>query len=173
MSRQELLVVMIRLFALGLFLLTLRNVPSALINMQGVEGLPSSAIAFVIVTHVGILFVATALWRFPYGVSALLLPTVNRTVSSFSWSQSDVVETGSIVIGLFYALYALSDLVYWVSYLIAFGAINAPDTFLVPDQWAGVITTVVESGLALYLIFGATGISRFVQATRSAGRTAV
>jgi hypothetical protein len=127
-------------------------------------------ITVVVVSHVALILLAVALWKFPFGVASLLLPKA-ETQPSLPWSQQQVIETASVLIGLFYMFYAVSDLLYWFSYSVAAGALGDPQTPpLAADQWASIITTVAEVAISFLLIFGASGVARFIHATRYAGK---
>lgn len=170
MTRHELLVVTIRLFAIALVLYTIRGFPTSLDALSVGPETPVTS-TLVVTVHLALLLVAVALWKFPAGVAALILPTSGAGTPGISWSQESVVETASIVIGLFYLAYAVSDLIYWFSFCVAWSKLE-PGTFhLDASQWAGIITTIFEVVIALYLILGSRGVARLVRITRYGGRT--
>lgn len=169
MTRYEALAAAVRLFAVGLVLLTIRDVPTAILMLT--QAPTSSGIVIVVASHIALILVAIALWKFPFGIAALLLAREAAETSQVPWSQQHVIETASIVIGLFYMFYAASDLLYWITYGIAAAGLDEPQALpLTADQWAGIITTVAEVALSLALLFGASGVARFVHATRYAGK---
>jgi len=169
MTRHETLAVAVRLFAVALVLLTLRDVPATILALNQTP--TNAGFVIVVASHIAVILVAVGLWKFPFGVAALLLPQHASEAPGLPWSQKQAIETASIVIGFFYAFYALSDLLYWITYGVAVAAldeVHAPP--LTADQWAGTITTVAEVVMALTLIFGASGVARFIQAIRYAGK---
>ena len=171
MTRRDILVVTVRLFAVAIVLYTVRGFPTSLAALNFAPAETPVTSTFVVGVHVALILIAAALWKFPNGVAAMLLPSSAAEETTFPWSQDKVIETASVVIGLFYLAYALSDLIYWFSFFVAWSKLEPGAFHLNAEQWAGIITTIFEVGLALYLVFGSQGVVRLVRATRYAGRT--
>jgi hypothetical protein len=164
MTRHEALAVAVRLFAIGLVLFTVRAFPGSLFALSYVQADESWRIGALLVVDAVVILVAVALWKFPFGIASLLLPRT-ESYPSLPWTQESAISTASIVIGLFYLTYAFSDLLYWFVFVVA--ASNSDGGLrLEADQWAGIIATPLEAGLALFLIFGAKGVARLVHAAR-------
>jgi len=169
MSKRELLAVAVRLFAIGVALLILRSVPGSIAAIEaespwGHWVLGASYAVFALI--------AWALWQFPFAVAALLLPKEDAPLSVVPWSRQDAVETGSIIIGLFYLYYALSDSVYWLVFCISLANYEGGSVDITPEHWAGIVTTVFEVMAAFFLIFGARHMARFIHVVRYAGKQA-
>jgi len=165
MTRNEALAVAVRLFALVVILWSLRSIPASWSTLSYSQADNIPGVAFVIFTHVLLILIGVALWRFPQGISALLLPKPSGTAPTIPWSQEATIELASIVIGLFYLTYAISDLLYWLPFLIASANMEG-GVRLDADQWASIIATPLEAAVALVLIFGSRGVARLIRSAR-------
>lgn len=169
MTKRELLTVAIRLFAIGLALSIVRSIPGTALAFESSQVEPSAGPWLVAASYALAVAVALICWRFPLAVAALLLPKADASVELVPWSQQSAVETGTIIIGVFYLYYAASDLVYWMAFWVAYTNYEDAIAPISPDQWASIVTTVFEVVLAVGLVLGARRIASVIQSVRHAG----
>ena len=171
MTRTEALVVAVRLFAIAIVLYSIRAFPGSLaaVSFAPIEAPMTTTVLVGI--HLAMIVLAVGLWKYPYGAAALLLPPPSGTTEEkLPWTQDSAIETSCIVIGLFYLTYAISDLMYWISFLVAWSRL-APGEFRPnAEQVAGMFTTLIEVVLALFLIVRASGVARVIRKVRYAGQ---
>lgn len=168
MTKRELLTVAIRLFAVCVALYIVRSVPTTVLALESAQGEPSAGPWVIAATYAVVFTILFICWRFPLALAALLLPKPDASAEVVPWSQHGAIETATIIIGLFYFYYAISDLVYWVAFWVAYTNYKDAIAPLAPDQWASVVTTIFEVILAVALVFGARRIASFIRRDCSA-----
>lgn len=163
MSREDLVAVGIRLFAIYLALASLRMLAGIIALMSQPEGMTFGS-GLLTNASVVALFLAVAawLWTFPLSVARRLLPVMKEARSEDSAGPAVLVSVALTLMGVWLLAGALVDGTYWVTWVAmvrssGFEAIPFND-----DQIANMVATGVELVLALVLIFGASGLRRLL-----------
>ncbi|WP_407353290.1 hypothetical protein [Luteimonas sp. R10] len=164
MSREDLVAVASRLFAVFLLVTIARSFPSAaaLLSQEGHR--PSLAlVAIVLIAGVAI---CAVLWFFPLTIARKLLPVMKEPRSETSMSSSAALSVGLTLLGVWVLAYAIPDAIYWMTRFLLIHRIDDAHYAWGPEQIASVATTVAEIALAAWLIFGSSGIRRLIYKCR-------
>jgi hypothetical protein len=142
----------------GLFA-AITNDPTALIS--------TSAVWFLALLQLAI---CGALWFFPATLAVRLLPSIRSEPKTAPPPQLVEWQTlGVICIGLWGLSRAIPDAVYWVTFYNMHLKANYGVSDLNAAQKAGIVTTVAELLIGLWLLFGAKGFAAFLFKARTAG----
>ncbi len=114
------------------------------------------------------LFAFLVLWFFPLTVARKLLPVMKKPGKPISKEGASLIEIGCTLLGLWLFARALSDAIYWGVYILAIYQQDY-DFSLSPETIAAIVATVVELGVAIWLIFGQQGILHAFKKLRTAG----
>ena len=108
------------------------------------------------------------LWFFPRSIARTLQPALAQTQveAAPSWGQWQILTL--IALGLWLLTRAIPDAVYWLTLHSLLNQSNRVWDVLQPDQKAGMVATVVELGLGVWLLFGAQGFAAFLFRARTA-----
>lgn len=169
MRKEEIVAVIIRLFAIVLGLYAISRLPSlAMYLHENQSGDPSYLIMFGIS---GLLvFVAVALWKFSMFFACQLVSKEQGEIPLVAWTSTDVLETGFILLGVYFAYDALSDLFYWLFVWMLADNYLGQGLPLEAEQWANIYSTIIEIIIVIGLIFGARGLANFIRMLRYAGQ---
>ena len=160
MSREDFVAVASRLFSIYLLFNIIRNVPGALQLFSQDQGAAWAGL-FVLVLVIG-LVVCAFLWFFPLTVARKLLPVMREPRSETSIDSSVALSLGLTLIGAWILAYALVDSVYWLTLLIRTKQIDTTNFEWSHEQISGMVATVAELVISLWLIFGNSGIKRLI-----------
>ncbi len=164
MSREDFVAIAARLFAVFLLLTVLKQVP---VTLQFISQDSSDAwvapYTFVLIAG---LVLCAILWFFPLTVARKLLPVMREARSEQSLDASIAMSVGLTLIGVWVLAYGLVDAVYWVTMFLRLGLSEVSYSQWPHDHVAGLLATVVEVLIAIYLIFGSSGIRRLIQRYR-------
>jgi len=165
MSREDILTVALRLFAIYLLIGALQLVGQAFatdINLP-----TSSLIVAITLSVIFPLIVAVMLWCFPLRIAAKLLPVMSERPTTLSTNTVPALEIGCILIGLWLLASSLSDTTYWVVTLIA-ALNNEWGLQIIPTQdLANMTATLMQLMLSVWLLLGYRGVLKFIQRLRS------
>ncbi len=168
LSREEIVAVAVRLFAIFLAVQAIRLATQAI---SADSGVPISEFAVGIVLTVIFPFAAAVLlWLFPLSIASTLLPINKNKESLFSNSNTNsILEAGCILIGLWFLASALTDTFYWVVILIVSirGDYGIEDLRTV--DIANIIATGVQIFVSLSLILGYRRILSAINSLRFKG----
>ena len=167
MSREDIVAIASRLFALFLVVLGFRSL-AALVKFAGSPDSTTALIAFVVVVALVPLVIAALLWFFPLTVARKLLPVMRTPAPSLSIG-GDVMPVALTVMGLWVLATSLSDFVYWLTLLLYASHSTIPVEFP-PEQKARIASTVIELGIGIWLVFGAKGLGSLLLRLRYAGQ---
>lgn len=169
MRKEEIVAVIIRLFGIALGLYAISRLPSwAMYLHENQSEDPSYLILFGVS---GLLvFVAVALWKFSMFFARQLVSKEQGEMLNVAWATTDVLETGFILLGVYFAYDALSDLFYWIFVWMLADNYLGQDLTLEAEQWANIYTTIIEMMIVIGLIFGARGLANFIRMLRYAGQ---
>ena len=159
MSREDLIAVAARLFAVFLLVTTARTVPSA-IALLGQGGQPP--VLLVGLVTASSVAVCALLWFFPLTIARKLLPAMSEPRSEAAMSGPVALSVGLTLVGVWVLAYALPDAIYWSTWAIATRRAGSAYVEWGPEQIASIATTVAELVLAAWLVFGSSGIKRLI-----------
>lgn len=175
MNRNEVAATALRIFALVIFIYGIRELLPAMFmyldkvaNIKGTGAFGYTGLFGVIGISVLIFIVAPLLWFLPYTIASIILPKEKFKAEEHKWSNEHFLSCGFVILGVYFLYYVISDAVYWfyiTNYPIQnfFGVVTGYTTQpLNVDQHAGIVSTVVEFFLSVFLIFGASGISKLI-----------
>lgn len=164
MSREDVVAIAVRLFSIFLLLGVLRQLPGtiALFSLDMDRGL---AVPALLLLFLGAL-VGVLLWFFPLSVARKLLPVMREPRSEQAMDARIALTVGLTLIGVWVLAYALVDAAYWFTLFVRTRHPGAVYFEWSHEQVANVVATVVEVAVAIWLIFGASGIRRLIHRYR-------
>lgn len=160
MSREDVIAIAVRIFAIFLLVTVVRSFPSAiaLIDQEG----PKPSLVLVGVVSVCSLALCAFLWFFPLTVARKLLPAMREPRSETAMSGSVALSVGLTLLGVWVLAYALPDAIYWVTLFLLSRQIGAGPIEWQHEQIANIVATAGQLALAVWLIFGSSGIKRLI-----------
>ncbi len=163
-SREDVVAICTRLFAIFLALVAVRSgVQAAVQNIGQID-----RVIWLLAESALPLAVAILLWLFPLTVARKLLPVMRTDRTPISSEGTPLIEIGCTLLGLWLLAAAISDAVYWSAYL--FLAFRLGDVHAIsPESKGAIIATVVELAVALWLLLGYNGILGAIRRFRVAG----
>ncbi len=164
MSREDLIAVAARIFAVFLLVTVARSFPSAIALLD--QGEPRPSLILVGLVLASSAAVCAVLWFFPLTIARKLLPAMSEPRSETSMSGSVALSVGLILLGVWVLAYALPDAIYWATLFVLTRQADAAYFEWGQEQIASIATTVAELALAVWLIFGSSGIKRFIHRYR-------
>lgn len=165
MSPHQALALGVRLFAIWFALVTVREVLAFLGSWRSWDD--TQALLFLIGGSILTLVIVLVLWLFPKSIARGLLPTSNDASTQTS-SYQMWFTLGTALIGLWFVASAITPILRNLSVMYIFTSElrNLEDLRLLK---VGIFYYVVELVLGLCLLFGASGITKFVSWARRAG----
>jgi hypothetical protein len=148
------------MFSVFLLITAARYIPSTIALYSQAELRPSWILIGLITTTV--VAVCAYLWFFPLTVARLLLPVMREPRSETSLSGSMAFSVGLTLLGVWVLAYALPDAVYWGTLFLLTRQIDDVYFSWTEEQIASIVSTGAELALAIWLIFGSTGIKRLI-----------
>src|SRR5690606_34094451 len=106
--------------------------------------------------------VCAILWFFPLTVARKLLPAMSEPRSETSMSGSVALSVGLTLLGVWVLAYALPDAIYWATIFLLTRGPEFGHFEWGHQQIASVVTTAAELALAIWLVFGSSGIKRLI-----------
>ncbi|MCD9088630.1 hypothetical protein [Stenotrophomonas sp. SY1] len=164
MSREDVVAVGVRLFALFLLLLVARSFPSAIALFQ--QGGDQAALITIVLVMAASLAVCALLWFFPLSIARKLLPAMKEPRSESAMSGPVAFSVGLSLLGLWLLTRAIPEAFYWVTLVLLNRRNDAAYVAFDHDQLARIVLTVAELALAVWFIFGANGIRRLIERFR-------
>ena len=164
MSREDLVAIASRLFAVFLLVTTARSFPSAAALLTQESHGPS--LALVAVVLLAAIAICALLWFFPLTIARKLLPVMKEPRSEEAMSSSVALSVGLTLLGVWVLAYALPDAIYWITRFLLIRRMNVEHYVWGPEEIANVITTLAELVLAAWLVFGSSGINTLIHRFR-------
>jgi hypothetical protein len=114
--------------------------------------------------------ICAALWFFPVTIATALLPSYSKPPDPENPPRLLEWQTlGVICIGLWALTRAVPDLIYWSAYMsMAFEGDSSLGE-LSADQRAGLVSTLAELAIGIWLVLGAKGMAALLFKIRTAG----
>ena len=159
MSREDFVAIASRLFSIFLLVTVARTVPATSAMFD--QGLGVSWILTGLIVA-SVVAVCAFLWFFPLTVARMLLPAMNEPRSETAMNGPVTLSVGLTLLGVWVLAYALPDAVYWASLFFLTRQVDDGYFSWTNEQVASIATTAVELALAIWLIFGSTGIRRLI-----------
>jgi divalent metal cation (Fe/Co/Zn/Cd) transporter len=159
-SREDYVAIASRLFAIFLFVMVARSIPSA-IALIGQEG-PQPSLWLVGLVLASGIAICVVLWLFPLTIARKLLPVMKEPRSDSQMSESVALSIGLTLLGVWVLATALPDLIYWGTLFQLSRQIEYGEFDWGAEQIAGITSSVAELALALWLIFASSGIRRLI-----------
>ncbi len=154
MSREDIVAVAVRLFAVYLVLLAVRFAAQALVS-EGVE--PLQRAVWLFAGAVAPLAAAALLWNFPLTVARKLLPVMRTPGTPLSSAGASIVEIGCTLLGLWLFAAVVPDAVHWAVYLFLMFRQDAIYE-LTAEHWGPIAAIVAEFAVAFWMMLGYAGI---------------
>lgn len=167
MSREDIVAIAVRLFAIFLGIYVLRTL-FGFVQFTSEMTFDAKAI-LVSVAVVGAMAGAVVLlWFFPLSVARKLLPVMKEPRSEPNVGVDTLFALALVLMGLWILANAVIDGIYWISTLLAMRSVDIQFSTLTPSDKAAMVATVVETIIAMFLILGSTGIRNVVYRFRNA-----
>lgn len=164
MSREDVIAVASRLFAIFLVISAVRLIGTAVQTEREVSGLDAGLVYHVLPIAVPYLMAAAGLWYFPLSIARKFLPVMRDSGPPISAAGADIAAIAFSVLGMWTLASAISDGVYWVVFVTA--SENGERFALTVGQKARIISLVVEAGIGVYLILGSRGLATILRKLR-------
>lgn len=140
--------------------MVVRTLPGAiaLIDHEG----PRPSLVLVGIVSLLSLALCALLWFFPLSVARKLLPAMREPRSETAMDGSVALTVGLTLLGVWVLTAALPDAIYWMTLFLLSRRIDAGHIDWQHDQIANILATAGQLALALWLIFGSSGIKRLI-----------
>ena len=160
----QIIALFVRLFAIAIVLFSIRQLATTVTYYQ--EWGSPFALWITGLTLFVLFLVAAILWKFPLTVAKKIYVQDSDPESATQWNVESLYELGFVLIGIYIVYTAATALLYWWLYsVLASEAFENRSIFNV-DNKASIILSVVEFGIGMWLIFGATGLFMPLPATK-------
>lgn len=167
MSREDIVVVAIRLFAIFLLITALRFAAQAI---GAPFDIPIGDLIWGIALTAAVpLVAAVLLWFFPSSIATKLLPVMESPGTPISANGATALDVGCTLIGLWLLASALADAGYWTIILMAAAHNDWADGALATEDIANIIATLLQVLVALWLLLGYRQILKVLHELRSHG----
>ena len=160
MSREDVVAVACRVFAIFLLVTVLRSAPSAIALLDNDETQPGlSLVLFVMASTVGL---CALLWFFPLSIARKLLPAMKEPRSEAPMNGPVALTVGLTILGVWVLATAVPDAIYWATLFVATSHIANDYFSWTHEQIADIVATITQLIIATWLVFGSSGIKRVI-----------
>ena len=177
MTATQLVAVCVRIGGILIFLTMLPLLPQGLLILVGTSNSGPMQAWWILTIQVIWLSAALCMIVFPQTVAGNWLARHRDQPLSLAWTKSEAESVVFTLLGLLSCLWAVRESAYWLALYLIGTAIaderSPPLAILRPDQYAGMVGTVVELLLGLWLLFWATGLRRLLRWARHGGPSGV
>ena len=167
MTPLQLVTLAIRLVALIWAVLVISNAHQW-IPYLGDDELGNAASRFAFVAALQLL-VCVALFVLPATIATMLLPSLKSAKAPEPTYPVEWQTVGVICVGLWVLTRAIPSAFYWATYYFVSRGSGLDEFASDPQHIAGIVTTVVEIALGLWLTIGGKGVAAALLRIRSAG----
>jgi hypothetical protein len=165
MSREDVVAVASRLFAIFLVVSTLRTMGST-IQTERDLGSVGGLIYYTLPIAIPSILAAGLLWYFPLTIARKLLPVMRDSGPATVVGNDDIAAIAFSVLGMWTLASAISDAAYWVVFLYGyFQQGMALSAWAIRDK-ARLFGCIAQIVIGLYLLFGANNLSAFLYKIR-------
>lgn len=170
MNREQIVGLAVRLFAIFLVVYTLRYAMS-LVSFATLDPPDYVSSAFIVLFGLAPILIAILLWRFPLTIASILIPQIKAGTKPVALGEVEAQVIAFSILGLWVLVSAIPDIFYWVTYVyriksVGFGQVR---TELTPQNIAGIVSTIAQFILGVWLLLGSRGLVGMVQKLRHAG----
>lgn len=161
MSREDIIAVALRLFALFLVVTAIRHA-AGLLSLGRFEELTAVMLLGTATIMALTLAFAAVLWYFPLTIARKLLPSLRDSATPLSPAGHQVQEIAIVVLGLWVLASALPDTAYWLSLVMLTSGVGYEGFSWLPENKASITATAVEIVIGFVLVLGARGLSNLL-----------
>ncbi len=167
MTPQQILIVVVRLFAISWFVVSIEHLVRTLrmISQYNLGGLDRLTVALPVLQ----LIICAGLWFFPATLSRRLLKGGNGPGSVEVPALAEWQSVAIVVLGLWTLSKGIPDAVYYITYFLTYDESVMSARDLMQEQWPYMAATLVEITIGIWLIFGARGLVAMLASVRNAG----
>lgn len=162
MSREDIVAVGIRVFAIFLLVTVARWVPGAVALMGQDPLLPSPSPVLIGLVLASGIAISAYLWFFPLTIARKLMPAMREPRSEEAMSGSVALSVGLTLLGVWVLAYAVPDAIFWATFFWMVHRSGDMYAAWTPEQIANVVSTGAQLVLAAWLILGSSGIKRMI-----------
>jgi hypothetical protein len=155
-NREDIVAVLVRLFAVYMLFVVIRAVP-ALASTSAESGDATATIA-IAASLVAVGLLTALLWFFPLTIARKLLPAATDSTSGTALGAPAAWSLAICALGLWVLTSALADAVYWIVFYFRTRELGLELAQYSPGDQAGMAATLVELALGVILTFGSTGL---------------
>jgi len=167
MSREDIVAVASRLFAVFLVVVVLRMASGIFHTLPTFES-TARFVLFLGFATIPALAIAALLWFFPLSVAKRLLPVMKTPRPPVDAASPTAMELALTAMGFWLLAGGLIDAIYWIVMVIHI--VNTPMSVeLDASQKANLVATITQLALGLWLLLGHRGLTNLVLKLRYAG----
>ena len=161
MSREDIVAIASRLFAIFIFVTSLRTIGTTFgVAYQSGSDILPSAYAYLAIILVTALSASLMLWFFPLSIARKLLPVMKEPQPPVSWQSGNAMELALAVLGFWILADAIADAFYWSTfYYLVHQATGTGLESVGAAEKADMLVTVVELALGFWLVLGHRGLA--------------
>lgn len=117
---------------------------------------------FLVAICLPTLAIAALLWYFPLNVARKLLPVMKEPKPVVDHASRTALQLALTAIGFWVLANAVTGLAYWIVFVARLAALPTP-VEQSPETTAGIVATIVETLLGLWLILGNQGLVNLIE----------
>jgi hypothetical protein len=159
-SREDIIAVAVRLFAIYMLFHIVETVPGATQLISGQDGVAWTSLYISILVGAGL--ICAFLWFFPLSIAKKLLPVMREPRSEKAVSAPVALSLGLTLIGVWFLAEALVDASYWLTLFIRSRQMSSVPVEWTHKQIASVVAAFTRLFLSVWLVFGTAGIRRLI-----------
>jgi len=161
---EQIIAVIVRLFAIVILLTVVRELVAALWVVN--DSVTLRKYGFIFLVSGLVIFVSILLWNFPLTIAKRIYPFKLEDEPNHSLNSDDYYQLGFILLGVYLLFYVLSDGVFWIAFTLYSGEEKLYSPLVSLENKASIVATFAELIIALFLVFGAKGITKAIKAIR-------
>ena len=165
MKLEHVLALVVRLFAIAIAIQALKTAMNLVVFLKSSES--SFTSAAYIGTAISLVLLSIILWKFPVLIARKIanFPPIDEAEIN-SVDSEKLLQTGLIILGVYFLYYVISDLIYWSYFWVT--SMRDPSTAveLTLEHKSSIATTFIELAVALVLIFGTKRVVQIIQRLR-------
>jgi len=111
--------------------------------------------------------VGLALVKFPISIAKIVLPRTSSQTENINISQNTITIAGTTILGVYLLTMALPDLAFNILLIYQQYNYGLSENFQITETFIYLVSTGIEFGLGLYLVFGSKGLLNFIHKIRN------
>lgn len=168
MRNEQIVGLAIRLFAIFLFILALRQATGLI--WYFVDSVTVRAgLGFALVSTLAPAAVALFLWLLPLTIATKLIPRLKTDEPRSALTATDIASVAFPILGLWVLTFAIPDTFYWITFTFILKNSDYGSPELTPENIGNIVATVVELLIGFWLLLGSKGLLGLFQRLRYAG----